>query len=317
MWIATEINLHHDSTIKEAFNRQLAATQRKIFWDLNPDNPGSLIYQEYLNKYQRKEEKREMVGGYNYEHFTIFDNINIPQENREQFIAQYDPNSVWYKRDILGLRIPAEGLIYRIFSDNPERFIIEDADSYLAQSGQRAAMLMIGVDFGGNGSATTFKAVIITSRFKEVIVADEMYIKREINPEELNEQFSIFAQAITNRYGGAQVRADSAEQILIRGLKYKALKEKIRVDVKNSIKLEINNRIKLENMLMAQDRLKVAKKCTHMIEAFRFAVFDSKKIGKDERLDDGSSDIDSLDAFEYAIEPFYSELMKAGYTQKR
>ena len=35
MWIATEINLHHDNTIKEAFNRQLAALDRKIFWDLN------------------------------------------------------------------------------------------------------------------------------------------------------------------------------------------------------------------------------------------------------------------------------------------
>lgn len=39
MWIATEINLHHDNTIKEAFNRQLAAKNRKIFWDLNPDHP--------------------------------------------------------------------------------------------------------------------------------------------------------------------------------------------------------------------------------------------------------------------------------------
>lgn len=36
MWIATEINLHHDNTIKEAFNRQLAAQRLKVFWDLNP-----------------------------------------------------------------------------------------------------------------------------------------------------------------------------------------------------------------------------------------------------------------------------------------
>ena len=38
MWIATEINQHHDSFIKEAFNRQLAANKRKIFGDLKPDN---------------------------------------------------------------------------------------------------------------------------------------------------------------------------------------------------------------------------------------------------------------------------------------
>ena len=46
MWIATEINLHHENTIKEAFNRQLAAHKRKIFWDLNPDNPKAKIYTE-------------------------------------------------------------------------------------------------------------------------------------------------------------------------------------------------------------------------------------------------------------------------------
>ena len=41
MWIATEINLHHDTMIKEAFNRQLAAKRRRVFWDLNPSSPGA------------------------------------------------------------------------------------------------------------------------------------------------------------------------------------------------------------------------------------------------------------------------------------
>ena len=54
MWIATEINLHHDNTIKEAFNRQLAAKNRKIFWDLNPDHPKAAIYVDYIDKYAEK-----------------------------------------------------------------------------------------------------------------------------------------------------------------------------------------------------------------------------------------------------------------------
>lgn len=36
--------------------------------------------------------------------------------------------------------------------------------------------------------------------------------------------------------------------------------------------------------------------------AFSDAVWNKEVVGKDERLDDGSTDIDSLDAFEYAIE---------------
>lgn len=66
MWIATEINLHADSFIKEAMNRQLAAVQRKIFWDLNPDHPKAKIYKDYLDSYAAKAAKGELIGGYNY-----------------------------------------------------------------------------------------------------------------------------------------------------------------------------------------------------------------------------------------------------------
>ena len=51
MWIATEINLHHDNTIKEVFNRTIAAKRRKIFFDLNPDNPNSFISNNSSKRY--------------------------------------------------------------------------------------------------------------------------------------------------------------------------------------------------------------------------------------------------------------------------
>lgn len=63
MWIATEINLHHDNTIKEAFNRQLAAQRRKIYWDLNPDNPNAPIYAEYIDKYASMQAAGTLLGG--------------------------------------------------------------------------------------------------------------------------------------------------------------------------------------------------------------------------------------------------------------
>ena len=44
MWIATEINLHHESTIKEAFNRQLAANKRKIFWEIGRASCRERVY---------------------------------------------------------------------------------------------------------------------------------------------------------------------------------------------------------------------------------------------------------------------------------
>lgn len=91
MWIATEVNLHHDNTIKEAFNRTLASHNRKFFWDLNPDHPKAKIYTDYIDKYVAKHKTGELKGGVNYDKFTIFDNINISKENREAFLSQYEP----------------------------------------------------------------------------------------------------------------------------------------------------------------------------------------------------------------------------------
>lgn len=115
MWIATEVNLHHDDTIKEAFNRTLASRHRKFFWDLNPDHPRANIYTEYIDKYIEKQKNGEMLGGVNYEHFTIFDNINISKASRDAFISQYEKGSIWYQRDIEGRRCVAEGLVYPMF----------------------------------------------------------------------------------------------------------------------------------------------------------------------------------------------------------
>jgi PBSX family phage terminase large subunit len=110
MWIATEINLHHEDTIKEAFNRQLAAKVRKVFWDLNPSAPGAWIYTQYIDRFADQYGRR-----YNYEHFTIRDNATITPQRLAEIEAQYDPGSIWYKRDIEGQRCIAEGLVYPMF----------------------------------------------------------------------------------------------------------------------------------------------------------------------------------------------------------
>ena len=300
-----EVALQPRSFVEQALAR--CSVEGSRFWfNCNPESPKHWFYEEWV-KNPKKHNALHL-------HFELDDNPALTEEIKARYRSMY--SGVFYDRYILGKWVAAEGVVYRDFADNPDRYLIDDVDNYLAKTNQRPSLLMIGVDFGGNASATTFKAVVITSRFKEVIVADECYIKEQINPQQLNERFSDFAQTVTAKWGGAQVRADSAEQILIRGLNFQARKDKLKAEIKNSIKLEINNRIRLENILMAQDRLKVCKKCKQMIEAFRYAVYDPKKLDHDERLDDGTSDIDSLDAFEYAIEPYYNELTKAGFTRR-
>lgn len=117
LWIATEINEHYDSFdsrtsfIKVAFGRQLAAEQPFVLWDLNPCSPAHKIYEDYIDKYL------DTYDGYLYEHFTINDNLSIPDERREEIKRQYVEGSVWYRRDILGERCIAEGLIYPMWEN--------------------------------------------------------------------------------------------------------------------------------------------------------------------------------------------------------
>ena len=140
MWIATEINLHHDTAIKEAFNRQLAAKNRKIFWDMNPEHPKAPIYENYLDVYDQKAKDGTLKGGYNYAHFTIFENVNITKERLEEIVSQYDENSIWYVRDILGKRSIAEGLVYTQFAslaamaNNPMKITVAQAQEMIKRN---------------------------------------------------------------------------------------------------------------------------------------------------------------------------------------
>ena len=226
MWIATEINLHHDATIKEAFNRQLAAQRIKVFWDLNPDNPNAAIYKDYIDKYAKLQAEGTSLGGYNYEHFTIYDNITISPETMQITVNRYDPETIWYRRDILGERCVAEGLVYQQFANNPDNWIISFANE--KQKNIFCAdidFVSIGIDFGGNRSLTTFVATAVHRGFSKITTLKDYSIpgkKGDIDADVLNREFIGFVQLITADYPGLYIKygfADNEAQYLINGLK--------------------------------------------------------------------------------------------------
>lgn len=303
LWIATEINEHYDSEdsresfIKVAFGRQVASLEPKVLWDLNPCNPKHKIYTDYIDAY-----KECYVGGYNYEHFTLMDNLSITDERLREIKSQYDPNSIWYKRDILGQRCVAEGIIYRQYADNPDRYNATDDDI------KSIRWINVGVDFGGNGSATTFIATGFTAQRKVVVLKSERHAE-ELDPERLNNIFANFIKSCYDKYGFAmRVYADSAEQVLIRGLKKAVVQYRLLAEVHNARKLPILDRIRLVNKLISQNKFCVNVEAQTVKNALYEAIWNPKK--EDERLDDGTTDIDTLDGLEYSIEPHFSELTR-------
>lgn len=308
MWIATEINLHHVNSIQEAFARQLAAKNRKVFWDLNPDDPGGFIYKNYIDTFPER-----FGDKYNYQHFTIRDNATITAERLEEIEKQYIPGTVYYRRDILGERCAAEGLIYQSFADG----LAEGKCLHKSSEEDIYQRIHIGVDFGGNGSQHAFVAVGITPGYNKVVGLMSKKIKaKNTDPAFLNKEFFKFAEMVFTLHGEIHaVYCDSAEQVLIHGMinhikttKFSWLAGRFH----NAAKIEIKERIRLTQSLMAGERFFYTENAATLRDALATARWDEKVVGEDVRLDDGSTDIDTLDAFEYTIERDYKRYIKRG-----
>ena len=296
LWIATEINEHFDSTdsrisfIKVASGRQIAAVKPFTLWDLNPSNPKAGIYQDYIDLYR----DRGLEGGYLYQHFTIRDNATITPERLREIESQYNKDSVWYRRDILGERAVAEGLIYQQFADRPDEFIVDDIPG-------RIRYATIGVDFGGGTSAHAFVCTGFTTD-GGLVVLDEYREKEALDPLKLERDFCDFVLRCQSRWLVTEAWCDSAEQTLINGLRTAAARERIGINIGNAMKREINDRIRATSMLMGAHRFLVSKDCPIVADALRSAIWDPKMVTQDVRLDNGTTNIDSLDALEYSFE---------------
>lgn len=233
--------------------------------------------------------------------YTLDDNPFLPADFVENLKKEY-AGTVYYDRYVLGLWVAAEGAIYRPFVDNPQAHIIDKPP--------RINEAYIGIDFGGNGSAHAFSCVGFTPYYREMVILDEFYHKGELTPQQLENAYIAFAEKNSAIYPVIECMADNAETTLIKGLSEAAYKAQT-VPVYKCVKKPINDRINCAIRLFASGRLKIMRHCRHTIGAFSAAVWDEKQIGKDVRLDNGSYELDILDATEYAYEREISYLVES------
>ena len=277
----------------------------KIWMNCNPEGPNSYIKTEFIDKAKKKRVY--------HLHFTMDDNLSLSPKRKAAYKRSWSVGSVFYKRFILGLWVAADGLIYQQFADHPEDYIV--TSSWLEEKDERGRLkneiiyAVIGVDFGGTKSAHSFTLTGFTKGYKQVVVLDEYYCKKRINPKQLQDDFIDFVRRAQSKYKVYEAYCDSAEQTLIAGLEMACVQAHVAIDIKNAIKGPINDRIAFYNSLIAQGRWKIMSHCKHIIEAFEQAVYDDKKKNQDVRLDDGVMNVDSLDSTEYSTESVQDEIM--------
>lgn len=276
---------------------RLRVAGAKLIATTNPDVPTHWLKTEYIDNGNLSDEMLNIF-------FSIDDNTTLPEDYVSSLKKEY--TGVYYDRFILGQWVVANGAIYKVFSDSPSSYSVNAAEL------PHFDYINIGLDFGGNGSQHALCASGIPhDMHKLYALKTERIPAADMTPQALYKRVYDFCEDILKRYGKiSAVYADSAEQTLIAGLRL-ALKP-LGIIVKNSLKREINDRIRATTMLMGGGRLfMISEDCGTLINAFKGAVWDDKVIGKEVRLDDGTSDIDTLDAFEYSFERFIPQLIRS------
>lgn len=283
-------------TLHGAYCDELSLFPEDFFWMLlarlsqpgamllattNPGHPGHWLKRKVL----------ERAGELNLLEmdFALDDNMFLDEGYRRA--VEQEHSGAFYRRYVLGQWCAAEGAVYPQFAENPEAFSC-DAPDY--------DFIHVGVDFGGNKSAFAFVACGLKRDYSHLAaLSSERHPGAGMTPEVMYRRLADFITRVEGRWGRvAAVYADSAEQTLINGLR-----GRLRVPVRNSLKKRIMDRVRAACALMAAGRLSLSGDCGSLREALRGAVYD-EGCTQDARLDDGSSDIDTLDAFEYGWERY-------------
>lgn len=242
------------------------------------------------------------------QHYTLFDNPFLPQEYVKQLCKEYE-GTVYYNRYILGQWCNAEGIIFKQIADNKDKFITSDIlNGYIS----------IGIDWGGNGSKHSICATSLSRDYSKLqVLKSDVMVATGTDTQKIFKWIIDFIQEIRTTYGKVDIIwCDSAEQVLNNSLRSELYKNEISIPIKDSIKTAISERIKTYNILLNTDRISFLKDKTNtIIEALQTALYD-EKAPDDRWIDDGqTSDIDSLDSFNYSIEYWFKQLMLGGYNE--
>jgi PBSX family phage terminase large subunit len=169
-WYGNEITEHHAEAIKQAFAR-CSGEGARIFWDTNPSSPSHYIKTQYIDKSENIDGSQTLT--IKAWHFVLEDNPFLPKDYIESLKKSLPENSVWYKRNILGLWVSAENVIYSNYTIKEYNIgnLFNDVDEWIA-----------GLDFG-HGGISPFAFILIARIGSRYILYDEAYRAGGLNYE--------------------------------------------------------------------------------------------------------------------------------------
>ena len=177
-----EASLANEQVFKEIISR-CSGEGARIVWDSNPDIPTHWLRRDYINSGDN------MIIDF---HFKLDDNTFMSDRYREN-IKNATPAGVFYDRDILGLWVTGEGVVYRDFS---EKMFVEDMPKDITK-------IYAGVDWGYEH----YGSIVVIGETSD----GSVYLLEEHAHQYKEIDFWVdLAKDIKERYGNITFWADSA-----------------------------------------------------------------------------------------------------------
>lgn len=285
--------------IEQAIGRNITFSDHKIFMTCNPEGDDSHdFYQTYIKSGHEK--------GILVIQFELLDNPLFQQSDVDRMRRIFTP--VMYERKVLGKWVRDSGSIYKAFSQ--ERHV----DAFYDTASRRDyAELRIGIDYG-EVDATVFTLIGVQKGFQGIDVIDTYYHKnsdtseKDINEyaddfflwakrhhEKFERRMSVYVESASNGVTFYKVLKKRAGELNVNWFKFALVNKAKRLHTSKSA---IRERIDTMNIMLGSEFIRIENQCKELVLAVKKAVYID---GKEERLDDKTVDIDSLDSLEYAF----------------
>ena len=267
----------HDTFVKEAISR-CSGEGARIYMDTNPENPTHTVKVDYVDKDGQLLSNGQLnIKAFN---FTLYDNTFLNKEYVESIEAS-TPSGMFFDRDILGVWVASEGVVYQDFNKDIH---------YIKEANTEFKKYFAGVDFGWEHYGSMV-VVGLGLDNKYYLLKEYAYKHKDID------QWVAIAKDIIKEYGNINFYCDHARPDYINKLRVNGVRAiEAKKDVMEGI-ATIATLFKTNKLLILEDSVDIFKK-----EIYNYVW----ARGKDEPIKQND---DVLDSLRYAI---YSDIKLSG-----
>lgn len=293
-----EVALMPESFVNQATGR-CSVEGSKFWFNCNPEGPDHFIKTEWIDKITEKNLIRI--------HFTMRDNPSLAARIIERYESMY--RGVFYDRFILGLWVLASGIIFKYFAEDDSAYLFDDSDIF-DENGKlkvRFSKIVMGIDFGGNGSKTTYNLMGYMNGYKDfrALEEEELPVTENIDSKMICDKFVEFYKMCLEKYGRVDwIFPDSASPTMINSLITAAREAGLNCrNIKGCRKNEVSERPKTIDLLLNTGRLKIHRKLVSTRKAIASLRWDEKHPDIPEDKNIGNIN-DRWDSFCYTLLDF-------------